>query len=91
MAKETIGLIGLGNVEYALKDPAAAERAFRRASETLPASAVAFNNLAHVLAGLGRLEEAEAAARRAVALEGPQLPQARKTLEEILERRASRR
>lgn len=86
-----LGLIGLGNVEYALKDLAGAERAFRRASETQPPSAAAFNNLAHVLAALGRLEEAEAAARRAVALAGPLLPQARQTLEAILERRATRR
>lgn len=85
------GLIGLGNVEYALKDNAAAERAFRRASEAQPGSAAAFNNLAHVLAESGRLPEAEQAARRAVALGGPLLPQAQKTLEEILERRAGRR
>lgn len=82
-----VGLLGLGNVEYALKDLPAAERAFRRASEVQPPSAAAFNNLAHVLAETGRLAEAEVAARRAVALEGPLLPQARKTLEAILERR----
>ena len=85
-----VGLIGLGNVEYALKDLAGAERAFRRASEAHPASAAALNNLAHVLAALGRLDEAEHAARRAVELEGALLPQARKTLEAILERRVSR-
>jgi hypothetical protein len=84
-----IGLIGLGNVEYGLKDLVAAERAFRRASLAHPQSAVAFNNLAHVLAALGRLDEAEAAARAAVALEGPTLAQARETLESILKRRAS--
>ncbi len=82
-----VGLLGLGNVEYALKDLPAAERAFRRASEAQPPSAAAFNNLAHVLAETGRLDEAEAAARRAVALEGPLLPQARKTLEAILQQR----
>jgi hypothetical protein len=82
-----IGLIGLGNVEYALKDLPGAERAFRRASEAQPTSAAAFNNLAHVLAEQGRLDEAETAARRAVALEGPLLPQARKTLEAIREKR----
>jgi tetratricopeptide (TPR) repeat protein len=82
-----IGLIGLGNVEYGLKDLPASERAFRRASEAHPKSAVAFNNLAHVLAELGRLADAEAAARAAVALEGPTLPEARNTLEAILARR----
>jgi len=79
-----VGLIGLGNVEYTLKDMAAAERAFRRASEAQPQSAIAFNNLAHVLALLGRLADAESAARTAVALGGPTLPEARKTLEAIL-------
>ncbi|MEK6244306.1 MAG: PA2778 family cysteine peptidase [Pseudomonadota bacterium] len=82
-----VGLIGLGNVEYTLQDMAAAERAFRRASEAHPQSAIAFNNLAHVLAVLGRLADAESAARSAVALEGPALPEARKTLEAILARR----
>jgi hypothetical protein len=86
-----VGLIGLGNTEYALHDLAASAAAFRRASETLPPSAAAFNNLAHVLARLGRLQEAELAARRAVALEGPLLPQSRQTLDEIVEQRASRR
>ena len=82
-----VGLIGLGNVEYTLQDMAAAERAFRRASEAHLNSAIAFNNLAHVLALLGRLADAESAARTAIALEGPSLPEARKTLEAILARR----
>jgi hypothetical protein len=82
-----VGLIGLGNVEFALKDLEGAERAFRRASETHPQSAAALNNLAYVLASLGRLQEAEQAARSAVALEGPLLAESRKTLEEILVRR----
>jgi hypothetical protein len=82
-----VGLIGLGNVEYTLKDMAAAERALRRASEAHPQSAIAFNNHAHVLAILGRLAEAEAAAQTAVALGGPSLPEARKTLEAILAQR----
>jgi hypothetical protein len=81
-----VGLIGLGNTEYALKDLAAAEHAFRRAGEAHPRSAAAFNNLAQVLADSGRLPEAEQAARRAVALGGPLLPQAEKTLDAILER-----
>lgn len=84
-----IGLLGLGNVEYALGELAAAERAFRRATEAHPESAPAFNNLAHTLAALGRVAEAEAAARRAVALGGPTLAAARKTLEAILARRTA--
>lgn len=86
-----LALIGLGNVEYALKDLPAAERAFRRASEAHPGSGVAFNNLAHALATLGRLADAEAAARTAVALGGPTLGEARKTLESILAMRAAQR
>jgi tetratricopeptide (TPR) repeat protein len=85
--EDLVGLMGLGNTEYALKDLAAAERAFRRASVAHPKSAAALNNLAHVLAGLGRLPEAEEMARRAVALEGPLQAQARETLEEILAQR----
>lgn len=83
------GLIGLGNTEYALGDPAAAERAFRRAVAAHPGVAPAHNNLAHALAALGRMEEAEAAARRAVALGGPMLAEAEKTLQVILARRAA--
>ena len=79
-----IGLIGLGNVEFGRKDLAASEGAFRRASVAHPSSAVAFNNLAHVLSLQGRLEEAERAARAAVALAGPTLPQAQDTLEAIV-------
>lgn len=83
------GLIGLGNTEYALGDPAAAERAFRRAAAAHPEAAPAHNNLAHALAALGRMEEAEAAARRAVALGGPLLAEAEKTLQAIVARRAA--
>jgi hypothetical protein len=82
-----VGLFGLGNVEFALGDSAAAAAAFRRASEAHPQSAPAFNNLAHALATLGRLAEAEAAARKAVELGGTNLPEAQKTLDSILARR----
>ena len=82
-----VGLIGLGNVEYALKDLPAAERAFSRAGQAHPQSAIAFNNRAHVLAALGRLADAEAVARTAVELGGPLLPETRKTLDAIVARR----
>jgi len=85
------GLIGLGNVEYALKDRTAAERAFRRASEAHPQSAAAFNNLAYVLAESGRLPEAEQAARRAVELGGPAQAEAQKTLDAVLQKRGTGR
>lgn len=82
-----IGWIGLGNTAFSLGDRDGAERAFRRATETHPESAVAFNNLAHVLMLQGRLEEAESAARAAVELGGPTLAQARETLQAIRARR----
>ena len=85
-----VGLFGLGNTEYALGDVAAAASAFRRATEAHPQSAPAFNNLAHALAALGRLAEAEDAARAAVALGGPTASEARKTLDTILAKRATR-
>jgi len=85
-----VGLIGLGNTEYALKDAAASERAFRRATEAHPDSAAALNNLAYVLGQSGRLAEAEQAARRAVALGGELQPEAQKTLDAILQRRRGR-
>ena len=54
-----------------------------------PGSGAAFNNLAHVLAALCGLADAEAAARTAVALGGPTLSEARKTLDAIPALRAS--
>lgn len=86
-----IGLIGLGNVEYAEGNLAAAEAAFRRAVAAHPRSAVALNNLAQTLADLDRLEEAETAARTAVALGGATLPAAQSTLAQIVEKRSRAR
>ena len=88
---DLVGLVGLGNTAYAMKDLGGAERAFRRAAEAHPASAAALNNLAQVLGELGRLDEAEAVARRAAALPGPLAPEARRTLDGILRRRAAPR
>ena len=86
-----VGLIGLGNAEYALKDLPASVTAFRRAAEAHPESAPALNNLAYVLAESGRLPEAEQAARRAVALGGPAQDEAQKTLDAVLLRKKSPR
>jgi hypothetical protein len=85
-----IALVGLGNMEYELGDKAAAERAFRRATEAHPQNAAAWNNFAYVLAELGKLEEAETAARQAVALGGPSADNSRSTLDQILKKRAAR-
>ena len=80
-------LIGLGNSHYALRDLSGAEQAFRVATRLHPAAAVAFNNLAHVLAEMGNLEEALAAARQAVALRGALEEVSRATLLDIQGRR----
>lgn len=77
------GLMGQGNTAYAMKDLAAAESAFRQATQAHPDAAAAFNNLAHVLAERGKLDEALAAAEHAVSLGGTTLPTAQATLDEI--------
>ena len=76
-------LIGLGNSRHALGDLAGADQVFRLAARVQPGAAVAFNNLAHVLAELGRRDEALAAARQAVALGGPLEDVYRATLADI--------
>jgi hypothetical protein len=85
-----LGLMGRGNTAYALKDIAAAEAAFREATQRHPGSAPAFNNLAHVLAERGKLDEAIAAAEHAVSLGGPQLPSAQATLDGVRRKAAVR-
>lgn len=79
-------LIGLGNSRHASGDLAGAEQAFLVATQVHPDAPVAFNNLAHVLAELGRRDEALAAARQAVALGGPLAHIYRATLADILSR-----
>lgn len=61
--------LGLGNARYAAGDREGAAAAFRRATETNPGAAAAWNNLAHVLLELGHRTEARAAAERAVDLD----------------------
>ena len=77
------GLMGRGNTAYALKDLDTAESSFRQAAQHHPATPAAFNNLAHVLAERGKLDEGLAAAERAVSLGGPQQAAAQATLDEI--------
>ena len=78
-----VGLMGLGNTAYALKDLSGAEAAFRQATQAHPDAPAAFNNLAHILAVRGKFDEAIGAAERAVSLGGPLLPTAQATLDEI--------
>ncbi len=75
--------LGLGNTVYAAGDRAAAADAFQRASVLHPDSGPAFNNLAVALMELGRLQEARAAAEKALALGGPWRQAALDTLASI--------
>lgn len=81
--KSLAAQIGLGNSRYALGDVSGAEEAFRQATQDHPEAAVAFNNLAQVLADQNRWPDARTAARHAVELGGPQLETYRDTLKQI--------
>lgn len=80
-------LMGRGNALYALDRKDEAATWFGAAVAHHPDSGAAHNNLAHVLAEIGKLEEAESMARRAIEIGGPFEDTARKTLDEILSRR----
>jgi hypothetical protein len=79
--------LALGNALYAGGDLIRAADTFQFVCELDPADAPAFNNLAHVLARLGRWEAAERAVRHAIALGGPLMDVYRRTLQEILAQR----
>lgn len=81
--KSLAAQMGLGNSRYALGDVRGAEEAFRLATQDHPDAAAAFNNLAQTLADQNRLAEAQAAARRAVELGGPQQDASHETLKQI--------
>ncbi len=76
-------MMGLGNTRYALGDRDGARRAFTEAVDRHPDAAPAWNNLAVVLAELGRPSDALDAARQAVRLGGPSARTYRETLAEI--------
>ena len=77
--------IGLANAHYALGHLPGAEAALRAAVERHPDSAVALNNLAHVLSEAGRSEEALAVIDRAGA-NGPHASSITETRALILQR-----
>ncbi|MDO8705273.1 MAG: PA2778 family cysteine peptidase [Sulfuricaulis sp.] len=81
--KSLAARMGLGNSRYAQADVRGAEAAFRQATQEHPDAAVAFNNLAQVLADQNRYHQAHAAARRAVELGGPQSETFHETLKQI--------
>jgi tetratricopeptide (TPR) repeat protein len=81
---ESLGArIGLANAQYAAGDLDGAEQSLRAAIVAHPNAAVAWNNLAHLLGERGRKAAALAAARRAVAIGGPDVAVYRDTLAEI--------
>lgn len=75
--------MGIGNSLYALDRLDEAAAAFKEAARRHPDAGAAYNNLAHVLMEMGRREEAEEAALRAVALGGPRARVFQQTLEQI--------
>jgi tetratricopeptide (TPR) repeat protein len=75
--------IGLANSFYALGNLPSAEAALVEASARFPREGIVFNNLAQVLYEQGKVEEALAAARRAVELGGAFKDEFQRTLEEI--------
>lgn len=75
---------GFGNAAYAAGDKRIAADAFRRTTELIPDHVAALNNLATVMAELGDLVQARAAAEKAVALGGPLRDAAQETLAFIL-------
>lgn len=75
--------MGVGNSAYALERRKRAIAAFQKAAAIRPDEGIAYNNLAHVLAEVGRYEEAEAAAEKAVASGGSYVETFRKTLDEV--------
>jgi hypothetical protein len=81
--------MGLGNMLFALNRPSAAADVFEEITSTHPRAADAFNNLAHVRLHLGEIDQAERAARRAVALGGRNLDLYTRTLASILARKRS--
>lgn len=78
--------MALGNTRYALQDIDGAERSFRAAVTLDPHNGDALNNLAHILAEKGDLEQALAVIRRAIDEQGPNRDTYRRTFEEIQRR-----
>lgn len=75
--------LGHGNAAYTAGDRVAAAAAFRHAAAEHPESAPAFNNLATVLAELGKFDQAREAAEKAIALGGLWRDAAYATLQQI--------
>ncbi|MCP4746658.1 MAG: PA2778 family cysteine peptidase [Desulfobacteraceae bacterium] len=79
--------MALGNALYVNGDLNGAAKSFRSAVEKDARNADALNNLAHILAELGRLNEAEAMALRAVQADTGKTTLYQQTLEQIRQRK----
>ncbi len=75
--------LALGNAHYHQGDLEGAAAAFRRGIDAGAPPALLYNNLAHVLAELGRLDEAESAARAGLAHAGTDTGHLQRTLARI--------
>lgn len=76
-------LTGLASSLYLLGDPQGAADAYRAAASIAPDPGPALNALAHVLAEMGRRDEAVSAARQAVATGGPRKAGYEQTLKDV--------
>ncbi|HMA11290.1 MAG TPA: tetratricopeptide repeat protein, partial [Steroidobacteraceae bacterium] len=79
---QAVAWLGLGNAEYALGHPPAAEAAFRQALAVRPGEFSAWNNLAYALAARQCVRRARESARCATRL-APENPAAAQTLKEM--------
>jgi tetratricopeptide (TPR) repeat protein len=84
-----ISQLGMGNTAYALGQRDEAGRAYQATTQAHPDFADAWNNLAQVRLEQGRLEDAQHAAERAVALGGLRLPDYQALLQDIQRQRAT--
>jgi len=75
--------IAVGNCYYGLGELKAAEKAYRETAAHFPERGAAYNNLAQVLLEQDRCDEALAAIKRAMAIDGPAVKAYRQTLGEI--------
>jgi tetratricopeptide (TPR) repeat protein len=82
--EQPAGWFGLGNTRYALGEFVEAEAALRSLLEQAPGLAMAWNNLAHVLAARGCGDEARAAAGCALRMQ-PEETRYRSTREQVRE------
>jgi tetratricopeptide (TPR) repeat protein len=81
--------MGLGNSAYAMGDDLVAEHAYRETLRINGQYAPAYNNLAQIWADRRQWDKAEPLARRAVELGGTHIEEYKKTLNDILQKRAA--